>query len=366
MITISLCMIVKDEEEVLHQCLSSIVDICDEIIIVDTGSSDKTKEIAEQFTSNLFDFEWIDDFAAARNFAFSKANMEYILWLDGDDLLLHADQTKLKALKENLSNDVDAVTMLYHLAFDEFGHSTFSSRRHRLVRKDREFKWIGPVHEYLEVGGNIIQSDIVIQHRKSNKTNDNVQSDRNIKIYEKRLEKGEEFSPRDLFYYANELKDHQQFDKAVLYYVEFLLTKKGWVEDEVRSCINLASCYRNLGDEEKVHEALVLSLKYDVPRPEVSCQLGDIYKEKNMYKKAIIWYKLAVEVDIDDTLGFKQEIYSTWYPHLQLCYCYWQIGEQELSIKHNSIAKKFRPDDSRIIYNDQFYNEYFKSENYNE
>ena len=73
MITISLCMIVKNEKDTLGRCLESVKDIVDEIVIVDTGSSDETKEIAGRFTSNIYDFEWIDDFSAARNYSFSKA-----------------------------------------------------------------------------------------------------------------------------------------------------------------------------------------------------------------------------------------------------------------------------------------------------
>ena len=65
MVEISLCMIVKNEEKVLARCLDSIVGLMDEIIIVDTGSSDKTKEIARKYTDNIYDFEWIDDFAPA-------------------------------------------------------------------------------------------------------------------------------------------------------------------------------------------------------------------------------------------------------------------------------------------------------------
>ncbi len=78
MIEISLCMIVKNEEKVLGRCLDSIADLMDEIIIVDTGSTDRTKEIAKKYTEHIYDFEWIDDFSAARNFSFSKATKDYI------------------------------------------------------------------------------------------------------------------------------------------------------------------------------------------------------------------------------------------------------------------------------------------------
>ena len=85
MITISLCMIVKNEEKLLARCLDSVADLMDEIIIVDTGSTDRTKEIAARYTDKVFDFAWVNDFAAARNFAFSKASMKYIYSADARD-----------------------------------------------------------------------------------------------------------------------------------------------------------------------------------------------------------------------------------------------------------------------------------------
>ena len=87
MSTISLCMIVKDEEKVIERCLNTVIDIVDEIIIVDTGSQDSTKDKVKKYKADIYDFPWQDDFAEARNFAFSKARMDYILWLDADDVL---------------------------------------------------------------------------------------------------------------------------------------------------------------------------------------------------------------------------------------------------------------------------------------
>jgi len=86
-ITISLCMIVKDEEQTISKCLESVKSVVDEIIIVDTGSTDATKEIVKKYDAKVYDFQWIEDFSAARNFAFSKATKEYILWLDADDII---------------------------------------------------------------------------------------------------------------------------------------------------------------------------------------------------------------------------------------------------------------------------------------
>ena len=85
--TLSLCMIVKNEEKHLARCLSSVKGVADEIVIVDTGSSDKTIEIAESFGAKIFHFDWVNDFSAARNFALSKCSGDWILYLDADEEL---------------------------------------------------------------------------------------------------------------------------------------------------------------------------------------------------------------------------------------------------------------------------------------
>ena len=150
MVTISLCMIVKNEEDTLARCLDCIKDIVDEIIIVDTGSTDHTKEIAKNYTNLVYDFKWIDDFSAARNFSFSKATKDYCLWLDADDVISKKNQEKLKKLKETLTIDVDFVMMQYQIAWDEFNNPTFLYYRERLIRNNKLYLWEGEIHEVIQ------------------------------------------------------------------------------------------------------------------------------------------------------------------------------------------------------------------------
>ena len=102
--TLSLCMIVKNEEDVIGRCLECVSDIFDEIIVVDTGSEDKTRDIVKKYTKNLYYFKWIEDFAAARNYAFSKATKDYIMWLDADDIILDKDKEKITEILEEISD----------------------------------------------------------------------------------------------------------------------------------------------------------------------------------------------------------------------------------------------------------------------
>ena len=175
----------------------------DEIIIVDTGSKDKTKEIAKSFNAQIYDFKWISDFAAARNFSFSKATSDYILWLDGDDFIDDENISKIENLLKSLDTKYDYVSGQYILSRNEEGGVNSVLRRNRIVKRTRNFKWIGKVHEYLEVYGQGFNGDFAIEHGKVK-----VHTDRNFRIFKKMENEGVEFSPRDMYYYANELMDN--------------------------------------------------------------------------------------------------------------------------------------------------------------
>lgn len=353
--TITLCIIVKNEEEVIGRCLDSVQGIVDEIIIVDTGSNDQTKEIVSKYTSKLYDFPWIDDFSAARNFAFNLATQDYILWLDADDVIMESDREKFLVFKKSLDPTVDSVTMHYHLAHDENGQVTSSLRRNRLVKRANKFRWIGAVHEYLEVGGYIVNSDIAITHCALSHD-----SDRNLRIYAERMAKGESFSPRDLYYYANELHDHGKLEESITFYQQFLATKQGWIEDNIAACGKLADSFLALNLPEKHLEYIYKSFDYDTPRAEFCCRLGAYYLQANELKQATFWYKTATELEKPaDCLGMINHAYWTWIPHIQLCVCYDRLGKQDLSYKHNEIAAGFVPNHSAVLYNRNYFENLF-------
>ena len=166
MITISLCMIVKNEEMVLSRSLESIKDIVDEIIIIDTGSTDKTKEIARQYTDKVYDFKWTQDFSQARNYSFSKATKDYQMWLDADDIITEENKEKILKLKESLNPNIDIVTFKYNTHFDKDNNPILTSTRGRLFKREKNYLWNDPIHEYIELRGNIYYAnDIFVSHK---------------------------------------------------------------------------------------------------------------------------------------------------------------------------------------------------------
>ncbi|MCQ6559690.1 glycosyltransferase [Paenibacillus mendelii] len=303
-------MIVRNEEEALERCLLSVEGVADEIIIVDTGSTDRTKEIAGRFTGRIYDFDWVDDFAAARNYAFGKATESYIMWLDADDV----------------------------------------------VEEPCGFKWIGVVHEYLEVAGNIVQRDIAITHKK-----DKAYTDRNLQIYRRRLEQGEEFLPRDMYYFANELNDHGWFEEAADQYEKFLATKQGWIEDQIAACLKLADCCARLYERDRQLRSLFRTMEYDRPRADCCCRLGALFMSENRLQEAIYWYETATTLGEPPQSGALIDHASwTWLPHLQLCVCYDKLGQYKKAYEYNERALDYQPDHPSMLYNKRYLEEQLK------
>lgn len=352
MITISLCMIVKNEEKVLARCFNSVKDIVDEIIIVDTGSTDNTKEIVKEFTDKVFDFNWIDDFSAARNYSFSKATMDYILWLDADDIILLEDQIKFKQLKQSLDPSVDIFMMKYNVGFDENNELTLSYFRERLSKRSNSYIWKEPVHEFLEIWGNIINVDICITHKKEIPS----VPGRNLAIYEKVIASGTELSLRGIYYYARELYYNEKYNLAIDYFNKFLDDEGGWIEDKIFACSSLSVCYKNIKDKKNVLKTLLKSFEYDTPRAEICCQLGDYYFNLHDYKKAIFWYKLATQLETPTNIvGFQFHDCWGFIPNIQLCVCYYRLGNINEAIKYNEIAGEYKPLDACVKYNKNYF-----------
>lgn len=228
--TISLAMIVKDEEKWLGPCLDSVKNIVDEIIVVDTGSTDCTKEIAESYGAKVYDFKWIDDFSAARNFSFSKATKEWILWLDADDRLDGAE--KLKGALAALQPQFSCVLMQYFYGFDEFGNCTALHMKNRVVRNDGNFTWKGRIHEDLipiMTTGVSSTVDVAVYHRATGERVSN-SSERNLRIALSEY-KEKPLDPRVTFNVANSHVALGRHEEAIKYYLEYL-QKSGWDEEK--------------------------------------------------------------------------------------------------------------------------------------
>ncbi len=352
MATISLCMIVKDEEDVLERCLTQAKELADEIIIVDTGSQDRTKEIAGRFADRVEDFVWRDDFAAARNAAFELATGDFCMWLDADDVIPEEERKKFLEVKRRLGLDTDIVIMDYAAGFGPDGKPDFIYPRERLIRRGRGFLWKGRVHEAIEPRGKILRAPVVIEHRKKQVKD----PDRNLRIYQKMEEEGEELDARSRLYYGRELYYHNQYKKAGELLESVIRDGKAWKEYRVEASLMAAYCAGFLGDPERAMDLLFDSFSADLPRPEICCEAGRLWMEKREYRKAVFWYEEALRCPKPEEEGaFVREEYKGYIPWLQLCVCWDHLGEHEKARQCNEKAGEIRPQSSQVAYNREYF-----------
>lgn len=348
MVTISLCMIVKNEEDVIGRCLKSVSDLVDEIIIVDTGSIDKTKDIAAEYTDKIYDFAWIEDFAAARNFAFSHSKSMYSMWLDADDVILEHDRQMFKRLKEDLSLSTNVVMMKYNTGFDANGNVTFSYYRERIIKNNIGMLWKSAVHEVIETIGKVEYSDCAITHQKLHPSD----PDRNLRIFEKLLEDKKVLDPRQQFYYGRELYYHKRYADAIQVFEAFLDKGDGWLENIIDACCHCSYCYYGMGNDAAALQSLLRSFTYDLPRAEVCCDIGRHFFDRNRYSMAIYWYEQALHCKRDDNRGgFVSPDAYGYTPYIQLCVCYSNIGAVQEAITYNEKAADCKPDSEAVARN---------------
>ena len=245
--TVSVALIVRNEERTLARCLGSVAGAVDEIVVVDTGSTDLTKDVARRYTDRLFDYEWREDFAAARQFAFERATGDWVMWIDADDIVRGAE--RIRPLVASAPAGVAGFSFLYDCDRDRWGNRLCEFWRERCVRNDGTFHWEGRIHEVLvsDMPTNIAQSkDVVIQHhREAERAPQKLR--RNISILEAEREVAERAGrrpqPRLLFYLANEYVSACEDERALAAYEEYLRTGT-WDEERYVAQLNVSALHR--------------------------------------------------------------------------------------------------------------------------
>lgn len=350
--SISLCMIVKNEEHSLANCLESVAALMDEIIIVDTGSTDSTTAIAKRFTDKVYHFEWCDDFAAARNYSLSLASCDYAMWLDADDVILPQDRELLKkTISELWETKPDVVFMPYNVGFDESGRLTLSYQRERIIRMGRGLWFEGEIHEAIPPRGRMIYSKAAVTHRKIHVN----EPGRNLRIFEKMVDSGKRLSPRHKYYFARELWYAGRLTDALGYYAMVIEDPDAWSENRISACLEssmiLSSMQRHGDALELLHKSLLLGTL----RADVACELGRLCLEKGELQKAKGWYQSALSARTDG--GFVSEDHKGYIPLIQLCVICDRLGETDEAYDYNERAGAIRPESEAYRHNKRYFAE---------
>ena len=351
MATLSVCLIMKNEEDVCARVLQSVRSFADEIIVADTGSTDATAEIAAANGAQVFAYQWKDNFAAARNFSFSKAGSDYIMWLDADDVVPEESAKKILEAKERDFDHVDVLMLPYHLSFYPDGAPSFSIRRERILRRCPLAVWYGAVHEVISPFGRIEFLDAPVEHRKLHPS----EPGRNLRIYEKLIENGAILSEREQFYYARELFDNHRFKEAEPVFYRLLSIMPPSSPDRGQLCRSLAACRDAAQDPDGALRFLLFSLENGCPSSVTCCELGKRYIDKGMYAVAAEWYQRALTDGTKTPETFDRLDCHDFIPCIQLCLCFDKLGRYAEAEQWNRRAALYRPQDESVLHNTAYF-----------
>lgn len=302
MIPISVCIITKNEEKNIEKCLAPLVPYNFEIIVVDTGSTDRTKEIALKYTDKVYDFEWIDDFSAARNFSLKKASHNYVLVIDSDEFLLDID---IEAMYQAINEHPKGVgCILRRSYYDNHGKQTFLDDRVERLFHKRYFNYKCRIHEQvadINTGSTYYDRyDIPLffdhvgycdnsgdaMEKKAKRNND---------LLFKEIEENPD-DPYLYFQVGQSFNLISDYDNAVIYYAKAfdlpLLTEELWVQ--VMACAYINA----LVHTGHAHEAcMFFETCYDDFATDANfyCNLGNAYMNDNQPLKAMMEFIKATQ-----------------------------------------------------------------------
>ncbi|AKN33632.1 glycosyl transferase [Clostridium carboxidivorans P7] len=352
---ISLCMIVKNEEENLPRCLESVKDIVDEMIIVDTGSSDKTVEIAKNYGAKIYYFEWCNDFSTARNESLKYATKDWIFIMDADDEFCKDDKEKFKMLVKNLDDD----TVYFFETMCYFGvlssNNMTINLNPRLFKNNYGYCYEGVIHNQLINKEHPIrgkEEPIKIYHygyldeslisKNKNK--------RNIAILEEQIKK----NPQDKFNYfnlANEYSSIGNEEKALENYYKAYEEFDETTGFAPKLIERIVMSNYSLGYYNKAFEFIDIGLKYYPKFTDLYYLKGSMLAAQDRPTLAIKAFEKCME--IGEASGILKSIYGTggFKASYELAQIYMKLKDYDTAYDYCVQTIRLKPDYLVPLYN---------------
>lgn len=331
--TLSLAIITKNEAHNLPILLDSCEGAFEEIIVVDTGSTDDTVEIAKRYGAKVFHFDWVNDFAKARNFAFSKATQDYICWFDSDDSL--SDKAALIQWKNSVMGLANYWLATYHYASNAEGVPVCSFARERVVRRSANYQWKYFVHEGIVPEGrepvqSLYASTWSVIHRR---TAEDLAKDkgRNLKLFEANAEN---IDSRMLYYWGKELFENGKPLEGYTKLVEAAKKTDLDFHDRVLAIQYGATAAQVLKQFPESIDLAIRGLQLAPGRAEFFALIGDALCAQNQIQAAIPYFTAAKNCHYEEPTRMAPPIFTakhtyTVWPRLQLGRVYFNQGRLE-------------------------------------
>ena len=332
--SISLCMITKNEEELLEECLRSVHGLVDEIVVVDTGSTDKTISIAKKFKANIVEHPWSNDFSDARTVSIKHATSDWIFVLDADEIIIKKDHGAIKQLTEftefigfsfiqrnytNNQNILNFTSMLddpYRTAIPIFT-GYYPLRVVRFFRRSKSVHYEGLINESVEAsiqknGGGILNTNIVIHH-------------------------------------LQELKDEKATQERHVEFLKIFEKIEAQDKNDIQNLHNIALTHLNFTRnyvQAKTYFNKILSINNDVLEPYFGLAL--VYEKEGKLHDAIESINMAVKRNINNTINKRALVTLKFIMLHTLCNLYLNVGTTDKAISIYRLLAKIDRDNKEL------------------
>jgi glycosyltransferase involved in cell wall biosynthesis len=351
---LSVCVIARDEEQNLAATLESVKSIADEIVVVDTGSSDGTLETAKRFTDNAFVHpkadEWREhpdlfEFHTARNYAIEQCTGDWIFSVDCDEALeqneaLSSFRNSLAKLPSNIDLVMPTIVMLRD---DNTVYQEFLAER--VFRNRSDIRFDGAMHNWLTVKENAVRAQaphIRLLHNRAVKSNESRKArgtqrvDMAERIFKEKIA-ADPNDARSMFYLAGTYYDACRYEEAVEWFEQYFGTTR-WLNESYQAAVLCAQAYLNLGKRGDAERVLRAHNADNYQRAECDIMLGELAEDKGDFEQAEHWYKVAsLKPPKPDPLFVERDAH-TWMPHSKLWQLNHRLGNDELALFHGNLA----------------------------
>jgi tetratricopeptide (TPR) repeat protein len=347
-VLLSACLIVRNEEAFLGRCLGSLGGLVDETVVVDTGSTDRTREIAAAGGARLHDFPWRDDFAAARNYALDLARGAWILYIDADEHIRPAPADRLRAQLGDLSH------VGYHvLLHPRPGFTPYWEMR--LFRNDPLIRFRGIIHENIwpgieafraRRGGKIGWSDLVLDHEGYERDQDRKHR-RNLPLLGKALRKdpGKVFSWCHLASIHAALRRPRLAERAWNAALAVARKRRFRLAEDTLPYIALIQV--RLAKERSAERLLAEALEKFPQNHQIHWLRGLAHMKTRRFAEAVPWFERLVAAgqsgQIDTTMAYDLRLFDV-FSHEALATCHFKLGQYAESRRYYELAAKQDPD----------------------
>lgn len=327
--TISLAMIVRDGEEDLASCLQSVIGEVDEIVIVDTGSQDRTVSIASRFTNKIYFYKWKDDFSAARNFAISKCSGQWIFSLDADEKLDSQSGSLRQLITDNPGAEAFLLPLLFCVGATDERFSVV-----RLFLNTAEYRFVGKIHEQVVITkSNVVGvGDVpVIRHKLITGRERNIKRRRNLEM----LRQAVSSDPGNgylKYYLGVEWLGFRKFELALTCFQEAAaIIRPEYLMFRGMVVRYLVDCLKFLGRLEDAFKVCCNECEINPVYTDIFFEAGAILEEQGQFKQAIGYFHKAIELALPPLVLYHFQGTESFLAFYHLGFCYEKIGRYELA-----------------------------------